>query len=99
MVFSRYKSESIHKREVTRNMPISNNLWRVQIGTFGIMIVKLCVMNTWSSVTKAKFENSFVLSFFFLITFHSLLLIFSNDVVLNPGPKKDSSKSNFSKTH
>ena len=61
------------------------------------MIVKLCVMNTWSSITKAKFQNSFVLSFFFLITFLSLLLIFSNNVELNPGPKKDSSKRNFSK--
>ena len=77
-------------------MPISTNLWRAQIGTFGIMIAKLCVMKTWSSITKAKFQNSFVLSFFLLITFLSLLLILSNDVELNPGPKKDNSKRNFS---
>ena len=80
-------------------MPISTILWRAQIGTFGIMIAKLCVMNTWSSITKAKFQNSFVLSFFFLITFLSLLLILSNDIELNPGPKKDSSKRNFSLAH
>ena len=80
-------------------MPISTNLWRAQIGTFGIMIAKLCVMNTWSSITKAKFQSSFVLSFFFLITFLSLLLILSNGVELNPGPKKDSSKRNFSIAH
>ena len=80
-------------------MPISTNLWRAQIGAFGIMIAKLCVMNTWSSITKAKFQNSFVLSFFFLITFLSLLLILSNDIELNPGPKKDSSKRNFSIAH
>ena len=36
-------------------------------------------MNTWSSVTKAKFQNPFVLSFFFLITFLSLMLILSNN--------------------
>ena len=63
------------------------------------MIMKLCVMNTWFSITKAKFQNSFVLSFFFLITFLSLLLILSNDIELNPGPKKDSSKCNFSIAH
>ena len=80
-------------------MPISTILWRAQIGTFGIMIAKLCVMKTWSSITKAKFQNSFVLSFFFLITFLSLLLILSNDIELNPGPKKDSSKRNFSLAH
>ena len=80
-------------------MPISTNLWRAQIGTFGIMIAKPCVMNTWSSITEAKFQNSFVLSFFFLITFLSLLLILSNDVELNPGPKKDSPKRNFSIAH
>ena len=80
-------------------MSISTNLWRVQIGTFGIMIAKLCVMNTWSSITKAKFQDSFVLSFFFLITLLSLLLMFSNDVELNPGPKKDSSKPNVSIAH
>ena len=80
-------------------MSISTNLWRVQRGTFGIMIAKLCVTNTWSSITKAKFQNSFVLSFFFLITFLSLLLILSNDIELNPGPKKDSSKRNFSLAH
>ena len=77
-------------------MLISTNLWRAQIGTFGIMIAKLCVKNTCSSITKSKFQNSFVLSFFFLNTFLSLLLILSNDVKLNPGPKKDSSKCNFS---
>ena len=64
-------------------MPISTNLSRAQIGTFGIMIAKLCVMNTWSSITKAKFQNSFVLSFFFLITFLSLLLTLSSDVALS----------------
>ena len=64
-------------------MPISTNLWRAKIGTFGIMIAKLCVMNTWSSITKAKFQNSFVLSFFLLITVLSFLLILSNDVELN----------------
>ena len=80
-------------------MSISTNLWRVQIGTFGIMIAKLCVMNTWSSITKAKFQDSFVLSFFFLITLLSLLLMLSNDVELNPGPKKDSSKPNVSIAH
>ena len=63
------------------------------------MIAKLCVMNTWSIITKAKCQNSFILSFFFLITFFSLLLILSSDVELNPGPKKDSSKRNFSITH
>ena len=46
-----------------RNMSIST-LWRAQIGTFGIMIAKLCVMNTWSSITKVKFQNSFVLFLF-----------------------------------
>ena len=80
-------------------MPISTNLWRAQIVTFGIMIVKLCVMNTWSSITKAKFQNSFVRSFFFLIMFVSLLLILSYDVELNPGPKKDSSRHKFSIAH
>ena len=60
------------------------------------MIAKLCAINTWSSITKAKFQNSFVLSFFFLITFLALLLILSNDVELNPGSKKDNSKRNFS---
>ena len=53
-------------------------------------------MNTWSSITEAKFQNSFVLSFLFLITFLSLLLILSNDIELNPDPKKDSSKCNVS---
>ena len=97
-------------------MQISADLWWAQIGTLGIMIAKLCVMNTWSSITKAlvsqkycksitkalvlqKFQNSFVLHFFFLISFLSFLLIFSNDVDLNPGPKKDSSKCNFSIAH
>ena len=36
-------------------MPISTNLWRAQIGTFGIMIAKLCVMNTCSSFTKGAY--------------------------------------------
>ena len=80
-------------------MPVITNPWRAQIGTLGIMIAKLCVMNIWSSIIKAKFQNSFVPSFFFLITFLSLLLILSNDVELNPGPKKDSSKGNFSVAH
>ena len=56
-------------------------------------------MNTWSSITKAKFQNSFVLYFFFLISFLSFQLIFSKDIELNPGPKKDSSKRNFSIAH
>ena len=38
-------------------MPINTNLWRAQKVTFGIMIAKLCVMNTWSSITKVKFQN------------------------------------------
>ena len=41
-------------------MPIST-LWRAQTGAFGIMIAKLFVMNTWSSLAKVKFRNSFVL--------------------------------------
>ena len=77
-------------------MPISTNLWRAYIRYHDC---EICVMNTWSSITKAKFQNSFVLSFFFLITFLSLLLILSNDVELNPGPKKDSSKRNFLIAH
>ena len=77
-------------------MPIGTNLRPAQIVPFGIMIAKLCVMNTWSSITKTKFQNSFVLSFFFLITFLLLLLILYNDVELNLGSKKDSSKCNFS---
>ena len=80
-------------------MPISTNLWRAQTVTFGIMIAKLCVMNTWSSITKTKFQNSFVLSHFFLIMFLSFLLILSNDVELNAGLKKDSSQRNFSIVH
>ena len=56
-------------------------------------------MNTWSSITKTKFQNSFVLSHFFLITLLSFLLILSNDVELNPGPQKDSSQRNFSIAH
>ena len=63
------------------------------------MIAKLCVMNTWSSVTKAKFQNSVVLSFYFLITFLSLLLILSNGLELNPSPKKYGPKRNFSVAH
>ena len=80
-------------------MPINTNLWWAQIGTLGIMITELCVINIWSSITKAKFQNSFVLSFFFLITVLSLLLILSNDVELNSGPKKDSAKCKFSISH
>ena len=38
-------------------------------------------------------------SFCFLITFLSFLLILSNDVELNPGPKNDNSKRNFSIAH
>ena len=67
--------------------------------TIGKMIAKLCVMNTWDSTTKAKFQNSFVLSFFFLIMFLSFLLILSNNVELNPGPKKDRHSSIFSIAH
>ena len=67
--------------------------------TIGKMIAKLCVMNTWDSTTKAKFQNSFVLSFFFLIMFFSFLLILSNNVELNPGPKKDRYSSIFSIAH
>ena len=63
------------------------------------MIAKLFVMNAWSSITKAKFQNSFVLFVFFLIMFLSLILILSNTVELNPGPKKDSSKINFLIAH
>ena len=70
-------------------MAIGTNLWRVQIGTFGIMTAKVQGIITSSIITKAKFQNSFVLSFFFLITFLSLLLILSNDAELNQGPKKD----------
>ena len=77
-------------------MLISTNLWRAQIGTFGTLIVKLCVMNTWSRITKAKFRNFFVFSVFFLITFLSLLLNLSNNGELNRVPKKDTSKPNFS---
>ena len=80
-------------------MPISTNLWRAQKGTFSIMITKLSVKNTWSSITKAKFQNSFVLSFCFLITFPSFLLILSNDNKLNSGPKRESCKRNFSIAH
>ena len=69
-----------HSKELTRNMPISTNLWRAQMGTVGIIIAKLCFINTWSSITKAKFQNSFEPSFFFLIKFLSFLLILSNDV-------------------
>ena len=66
--------------------------------TFGIMIAKLSVVNTWSSITKAKFQNSYVLSFFFRITFLSLLIL-SNDNKLNPGPKKESTRHNFLVAH
>ena len=41
-----------------------STLWRAQTSTFGIMIPKLCVMNTWSSINKVKFRNSFVLFLF-----------------------------------
>ena len=77
-------------------MPVSTNLRRAQIGTFGIMIAKLCLVNTWSSITKAKFQNSFVLPLFLLILFLSLLLLLSNDVEFNLVPKKDSPTRNFS---
>ena len=81
-------------------MPVSTNLWQTQIGgTFDITITNLCVTNTWSSITRAKFQNSIVLSVFFLITFLSLLLILSNYVELNQCPKKDSSKGNSSMVH
>ena len=63
------------------------------------MITKLSVKNTWSSITKAKFQNYFVLSFCFLITFLSFLLILSNDNELNSGPKRESYKRNFSIAH
>ena len=53
-------------------------------------------MNTWSSITKTKFQHSFVFSFFFLITFLSLLLIFFNDIELNPSPMNDSPNYKFS---
>ena len=53
----------------------------------------------WSSIIKVKFQNPSVLSFFLLITFLSLLLILSNDAKLNPDPKKDNSKRNFSIVH
>ena len=61
-------------------MPINTNLWRAQLGTVGIIIAKLCFVNSWSSITKAKFQNSFEPSFFFLIKFFSFLLILSNDI-------------------
>ena len=80
-------------------MPVSTNLWREQIVTFGIIIVNLCFMNACSSITKAKFQNSFAFSFSFLIFFLSLLLLLSNDVELNPGPQKDSPNRNFSIAH
>ena len=80
-------------------MPINTNLWWAQIGTLGIIITRLCVIDIWSSITKAKFQNSFVLSFFFLITVVSLLLILSNNAELNSGPKKDSAKRKFSISH
>ena len=79
-------------------MPSSTYLWRPQIGTFGIMIAKLCIMNTWSSLPKLSFRT-FLCSLFFLITFLSLLILFSNDVELNPDPKKDTSSRNFSIAH
>ena len=72
-------------------MPISI-LLRAQTGTFGIMIAKLFVMNTWSSIAKVP-----LCSFLFLITFLSFLLILSNDVELNP--KNDSSKCNILIAH
>ena len=80
-------------------MPVSTNVWRAQIGTFGIMIAKLCLVNTWCSITKAKLQNSFALSFFFQILFLSLLLLLPNDVELNPCPKKDIPTWNFSIAH
>ena len=98
MAFSKYKSESIHKSQ-HKICQLALIYGDRQLSTFGIMIAKFCLINTWSSITKAKFQNSFVLSFFFLITFLSLLLILSNNVELNPGPMKDSSKGNFSISH
>ena len=80
-------------------MPISTNLWRAETDTFSLKIDKLCFMNTWSSITKAKFQHSFVLCFYFLITFLSLLLILSNDIEFNPGPIKNSRNYNFSIAH
>ena len=56
-------------------------------------------MNTWSSITKAKFQHSFLVFLFFLITILSLLLILSNDTELSPGPEKDSPNHNFSVAH
>ena len=52
-----------------------------------------------AKLSKAKFQNSFILSFCFLITFLLLLLILSNDAELNLGPKKDRSKRNSSTAH
>ena len=63
------------------------------------MIVKLCIMNAWSSITKAKFQHPFLVFVFFLITILLLLLILSNDIELSPGPKKDCSNHNFSIAH
>ena len=57
------------------------------------MVTKFCVMKTWSSITKAKFQ---VLSFIFLISFLSPLIILSNDVKLNLVLTKDNSKHSFS---
>ena len=84
-----------HRNMLRRNMLINTNLWRAQIGTFSTIIVKLSIMNTWPSITKAKFQHSFVFPFFFLITFLSLILILFNDIELNAGPKKDSSNQDF----
>ena len=67
-------------------MAISTYLWRAEIDTFGIIIVKTCVINTWSSITKAKFQYSSVFSFFLLIAFFPLLIILSNDFELKPDP-------------
>ena len=97
MGFSSRKSESVHKssHEICQLTLICAELKYVH----SVSWLQNFVLWTWSSITKAKFQNSFVLSYFFLITFLSLLLILSNDVQLNPGPNKDSSKRSFSIAH
>ena len=70
-------------------MPASINLWKMQIGTFKVVICKLCVEDTYSSIPWTKFKHSFVCFLIFLITVISFLLILSNGIELNPAPKKD----------
>ena len=74
-------------------MPISTNLWRAQIGTFGIIIAKLCVINTWSSITKA----------YHVLSHHNNVSFITINPFwwcwVEPGPEKDSSKHNFSIAH